>query len=319
MSIREDSINEYDSRMMKVLHHINENLDKDLSLMKLSETACFSQFHFHRLFSSFMGETPNDYVKRLRVEKAANLLIMAKHLPITEIALRCGFSSSATFARAFKDHFNYSASEWREFGHREYSENIKSISKNCKTASKNGKEFPEEESHFYSVDNFLQNDSSDTKLKVEVKIMPALHIAYVIHHEGYNSKIGKAFEKLCRWAGPRGYINEYTLFLGLSLDNPDITPPDKCRYYASMTVPAEVKEEKGIGVMDIPEMKCAVYRFEGNEDEIEPAYEQFYRVWLKESGYQPADFPTFEIYLRTPDKKAGKEFLTDVCVPIKPL
>lgn len=319
MSKKDDSIHEYESRMVRVLTYIHDNLEKDLSLAKLSETAYFSHFHFHRLFTSFMSETPNDFVKRLRLEKAANMLIMDKRLSITEVALNCGFSSSATFARAFKEHFNCSAREWRQFGYQKYSENIKGNSKNCKIASKNGKESLKDDSYFNTVNSFSFHNLWKAGLEVEVKTMPALHIAFVIHHEGYNEKIGKAFEKLCRWAGPRGYINKDSVFLGVSLDNPAITPPDKCRYYASMTVPAEVREEKGIGIMDIPELKCAVYRFRGTQDEIEPMYQEVYSKWLPQSGYQPDNFPCYEIYIKNPDDDPEKKFLTDVCLPVKPL
>jgi AraC family transcriptional regulator len=319
MSVKEESVHEYETRMVRVLKYINDNLENDLSLVKLSETACFSQYHFHRLFNSFLGETPNDYVKRLRLEKAANLLIYQKQLSITEIAHKCGFSSSATFARSFKEYFNYNASEWRQFGHDQYTNAINTNSKNCKTPGKNRKDSPEIDSYFYSVNNFSLNNLRNTNLEVEVKIMPALHIAFVVHHEGYNEKIGKAFKKLCRWAGPRGFINKDTKFLGISLDNPDITPRDKCRYYASITISPDVNEEKGIGIMDIPEMKCAVYRFSGTMEEIEPAYKAVLAEWLPQSGYQPGDFPAYEIYLSYPDTNSDIKFSSEVCIPVKPL
>lgn len=156
-------------------------------------------------------------------------------------------------------------------------------------------------------------------MNVEIKTKPALHLAYVSHHEGYNPKIGRAFEKLCRWAGPRGLINKDSIFLGISLDNPDITPPDKCRYYACMSVPEGVMAEKGIGVLDMPELTCAVYRYEGPQDGIDKAYKEVYSKWLPASGYQPGDFPSYEIYLNDPQSDPERKFRLEVCLPVKPL
>jgi AraC family transcriptional regulator len=61
-----------------------------------------------------IGETPNVFVNRLRVEKAANMLQKNPLLSITDIAFDCGFSSSAAFARSFKQYFGISASKWRK-------------------------------------------------------------------------------------------------------------------------------------------------------------------------------------------------------------
>lgn len=319
MKFREEAIKEYEARIDRVLSFIHDNLDKELPLETLSKTAFFSPFHFHRIFNALIGETPSDFVKRLRLEKAANLLLSSRSLSITEVAIDCGFSSSAAFARAFKEHFGCSASEWRGHGHIDHARAIREDSKNCKTQSKNWKEFLYEEDYFSTVDNDSHNNLRRITMEVEVKKMPALHLAYVSHHEGYNSKIGKAFEKLCQWAGPRGLIGKDSVFLGISLDNPDITPADKCRYYACMSVPQQVGEDKGIGIIDIPELTCAVYRYEGDQDGIEKAYKEVYSGWLPRSGYQPDNHPCYEIYLTDPNADPEKKFTMQVCLPVKPL
>ena len=54
-----------------MLIHIQENIDKPLSLEALADVACFSPFHFHRIFAAYVGETLNDYIRRTRLEWAA--------------------------------------------------------------------------------------------------------------------------------------------------------------------------------------------------------------------------------------------------------
>jgi AraC family transcriptional regulator len=309
---KDSSLKEYRARIAGVVKYIDENLDKDLSLETLAKAACFSPFHFHRIFNAIVGETPGDFVKRLRLEKTANQLIYLPDLSVTQIALGCGFFSSAAFARAFKEHFKSSATEWRKTGYKKF---ISQKSKNRKTASKNGKDKHSGEQYFSSVNKNLLRK----KMKVEIKRMPKLHLAYVAHLRGYNKGIGLAFEKLCRWGGPRGYINQNSKFIGISLDDPDITPKNKCRYYACITIPEDVATQGEINMMDIPEANCAVYRFIGKEAEIKIAYKSLFKDWLPESGYQPDDYPCYEIYYQSADQNPEKKFEMDICLPVKPL
>ena len=103
--------NEYISRINRVIDYIEKNIDKDLSLEKLAKVANFSRFHFHRIFRVMTGETLNQFIQRIRVEKAASQLISNPKKSITEIAFDCGFSGSAPFARSFKEYLNMSASQ----------------------------------------------------------------------------------------------------------------------------------------------------------------------------------------------------------------
>src|SRR5436305_188409 len=105
---------EYARRMNRVVDYIEEHLAEALDLQRLADVACFSPYHFHRLFHAWMGETLQAFVHRLRLERAAQLLVFDGLRSISEIALECGFSSAGTFARAFKAGFGVTASEWRK-------------------------------------------------------------------------------------------------------------------------------------------------------------------------------------------------------------
>ena len=107
---------EYERRLNTALDFIDRNLGDDISLAKLASVACFSPYHFHRIFSAFVGEPPAEYVRRLRLEKAAILLVNDASAPVTQIALACGFSTSALFCRLFKARFGMTPTAWREAG-----------------------------------------------------------------------------------------------------------------------------------------------------------------------------------------------------------
>ena len=106
--------NEYLFRLNRAIDYIQKHYDENLNLTKLAAIACFSKFHFHRLFRTFVGETLNDFVRRFRLEKAVHKLILEKHKSITDIALDCGFSSSQNFAKAFKSYFGVNSTFIRE-------------------------------------------------------------------------------------------------------------------------------------------------------------------------------------------------------------
>ena len=105
---------EYEARMHRVLTYIDEHMDKPLNLIILAEVAHFSSFHFHRLFSAWMGETLGDYLRRRRVEVGAMRLITQPRNRVLNIALSVGFSSAEAFSRAFKMRFACSPTAWRE-------------------------------------------------------------------------------------------------------------------------------------------------------------------------------------------------------------
>lgn len=85
METKELNKQEYLLRINKVTDYIHNNIDQPLPLQKMAGIACFSPFHFHRVFTILTGETPTDYIKRTRIEKAAQLLKRNKELSNIEL------------------------------------------------------------------------------------------------------------------------------------------------------------------------------------------------------------------------------------------
>lgn len=113
-----DSRSIYKARVDAAIMMIHEHLNEKLVLEDLAKSAGFSAFHFHRLFSAMVGETPQQFLTRVRLERAANMLVKYSGYSITQIALNCGFSSPSVFARSFKNHFGISANEYRKVENR---------------------------------------------------------------------------------------------------------------------------------------------------------------------------------------------------------
>lgn len=103
------------SRMRRVLDYIDQNLEQEFTIDDLARLANLSPFHFARTFTNTMGMPPQRYVSRRRLDAAKKMIATAK-LPLSEIAFRSGFSSQASFTRAFRRATNMTPGEFRQHG-----------------------------------------------------------------------------------------------------------------------------------------------------------------------------------------------------------
>lgn len=96
----------------RAMEYIEKNLDKKIPLSVLAELSDLSPNHFHRVFSQTTGLTPNEYITKLRIDKAKDLLVRTNS-PVSEISLQCGFENIPYFSYLFKKHINMSPGEFR--------------------------------------------------------------------------------------------------------------------------------------------------------------------------------------------------------------
>jgi AraC-like DNA-binding protein len=71
-----------------------------VALDQAAREACYSAFHFHRLFSAAFGETPHDFLTRRRMEYAKRLLASGE-MTVTEVCLEAGYGSLGSFSAKF--------------------------------------------------------------------------------------------------------------------------------------------------------------------------------------------------------------------------
>ena len=317
---------EYLSRINRVIDHIAAHLSEDLSLEVLARVANFSPYHFHRLFRAMVGETLNRFIGRLRVEKASLQLIYQPRKSVTEVAYDCGYSSSAAFARAFKEAFGMSATQWRSGGYQRYSKNRKAKDKDDQEIGKMRKDYDLPPMYIDPVTNHPRWEVTmpdGSKIQVEVRDVPEMHIAYLRHIGPYagNAELFRGlFEKLMRWAGPRGLLRfPETRIMSIYHDDPKITDEDKLRTDCCITVPEDTEVDGEIGKAVMPAGLTAMARFELTSDEYPQAWNFVFGQWLPQSGYQPDDRPCYELYHNNPDEHPQGKCIVSICVPVKPM
>lgn len=96
----------YLESLSRVTRYIEEHFQEPLTLEELARVAGFSKYHFHRLFCALTGESPGEYLRRVRISSTTLRLKGAQS--ITQIALESGYETNASFSKAFKRHFGLS-------------------------------------------------------------------------------------------------------------------------------------------------------------------------------------------------------------------
>ncbi|SCC03447.1 helix-turn-helix domain-containing protein [Kosakonia oryziphila] len=87
--------------LRNVLDYIEAHLAQALLLSDLAAQVALSEYHFARMFRQSMGVAPHQFVMQRRMVRANDLLLNSA-LPLTDIALACGFSSASHFSNRFK-------------------------------------------------------------------------------------------------------------------------------------------------------------------------------------------------------------------------
>jgi AraC family transcriptional regulator len=99
-------------RLCYSLNYLHSFYNKEITLDELSGISCLSKFHYLRLFKSVFRLSPHQYLLKLRLEKAKELL-QHTQIPVTEISVMIGFENTTSFSRLFQQRYGQSALNYR--------------------------------------------------------------------------------------------------------------------------------------------------------------------------------------------------------------
>jgi AraC family transcriptional regulator len=285
---------DYYQRILRALLYIQRHLDEELTLDQVAVEAAFSSFHFHRIFHALVGEAFREHIRRLRLERAA---VHLKRLsePITQIALQAGFESHEAFTRAFRAMFGVSPSGYRA-AHRPPPEPASGI-------------------HLGDASGYHPPDYGDPPA-VEVKEVPPMRIVF-LRHRGPYEQVSATWGRLMSWAGARGLLGQPFRSIGIVHDDPEVTPADKVRYDAGVTINRAVQPEGEFGALELAGGCYAIVTHRGPYEALGKTYRRFYGGWLPKSGYELRDAMPFEEYLNSPQETGPEELVTLIHVPLR--
>jgi AraC family transcriptional regulator len=290
------------SRLARVKDYIRKHPAADLAVDELARIANLSPYHFHRLFKQIEQETPYQFVQRVRLTGAAQRLRSHPDLSIGQAALDVGYDSPGAFSRAFHQYFGLSPSHW----------NRNDPLQERKIGRAEG-EFP-----VYSVDE-LRARFAETGIEVILKTLPETSLASVHVPDAYQhpKEVMQAYDKLINWQAQHHKGGQDQL-LGMSWDDPDLTPVSDCTFVWSLMMPDGIPKDRPSWLVEenLPETLTAQVWLEGGLEQEDMLLQYLYRVWLPESDYLPAHVPGMEIYDTPPHVTGWQTFRLWCALPI---
>ena len=280
----------YEQRINEVKEFIAKHLDEELTLDQLSRVACFSKYHFHRLFTAYTGLSLWQYIRWLRLKRAAYQLIIDKDRTITEIALNAGFESHESFTRAFKQACGENPRDFR-----------------LKSSWNTWEKLP-----------YLLPKEKEPLMNVTIKNLPTRRLAAVEHH-GDPKKLGETINKLIAWTKNQSidlHLKPGESF-GFGYGDPRQVPPEDFRFDLAITVPQTIKLEGDIKEKILPAGRYAVAMHKGSREHIGDTVYGLYRDWLPTSNEELGDLPCIFCYYNFEHEVAETELLAEVWLLLK--
>lgn len=281
----------YHQRFSKVIDYIGQHLDETLSLDSLSDQFYISRFHFHRLFTAYTGLSLQQYIRWLRLKRAAFQLVVDKDQSIITIAMNAGFESHEAFSRTFKKACGLSPSEYRQ----------------------------QSGSTYWNESPYSLPKQEKTKMNIEIRKVNKTRLA-MIEHRGDPKNMADSLHKLLAWIGAQPI--DLTLKPGnafaFAYDDPQKTEPAHFRFDIGVKIPENFIPDKNMVVeKSIPAGRYAVAMHKGSRSNIGDTIYFMYRNWLPESGEQLGDLPCVFCYYNFDHEVAETEALTECWLLLK--
>lgn len=280
------------SRINDVLFTIHKNIKQPLAVKKLANIAAYSEQHFHRVFQQVVGEPVHAYIRRCRLEFAANQLMFDISSPVLDIAAQSGFASVSSFSRAFKATFAMSPGQWRQQDSQQ-------------------KDKP------YLADSEIaqayQRIHQQALPKANLVELPERYVAYV-RHLGYGRSIRSAWQILKAWANTEQ--RDFSQQFGLHHSNPAWVELAKCRYVACLAIDKPIYHRGVVNSLTIPGGLHAVFKLEGKYGELLPQLSNILERWLPASGFKMQSTPAYVHYHKNHFLSPDERFELDFCLPL---
>jgi len=300
----------HESIVWAVQLYIEANLDAPLNLTALARVSGFSPHHFQRVFLHVTGETPKNYLRRIRLERAV-LRLKVSPDAVLAIALEAGFGTNETFTRAFTAQFGIRPSEFRD------------VLRRFRAAVDDtmvSREFPG-----FTPETPLTLRFDMTRGPVSVVTTPARHLLFA-RHRGFehvldgrsglsalwDDVIVHATERTIRWSPSR--------LVAVAHDDPYVTDERHIRFDACLEIEGPVTSQYPFGYRHQPAGLAVVRRHHGGLEEVAKTFAYLGVNWLPSPGHGLGAAAPFEVHHCSPQPDGTIHIdVTESFVPLQSL
>ncbi len=297
---------------------IEANLSQELHLAQIADLANFSRFHFHRIFAALTGEPLNQFVARVRIERAAVMLVRQPERTISAIGADCGFGTPSAFSRAFKSTYDMTPGRWRS----SRKHNLLQVDAPATGPRLSSGEAMERSLTIAEVRAGVEWSLACPGLApatVTLETTDAVGVAYVRHtgqYQGSSAIFADLFQRITQWAQQAGIETEATL--ALYHDDPELTSDEQLRVSACVVIPDDVDPLPPVGRTTLRAGTYAVGRFVLRDTDYSIAWRALLGAWLPSSGYEPDDRICHERFpIESLPSSLGRP--VEIWIPVRPL
>lgn len=271
------------TRLQRAIDYIEDHLKDDLPTEAIAKEACFSMWHFQKIFSSMVGDTLKEYVRKRRLTSAL-IELGTTEKRIIDLAVDYQFESQESFTRAFKAAFGLPPGECRRLG-------IKSV------LSLNKPRITMEYlDHLYG--GMTMQPKFITTQEKKVVGLGTNFISILSPERNNHVLIPKLWDQyIPRAREIRNRVSSCDLGLCEAIaDKAKKKHPDECFYMVCTEVKDFNEVPSGMLKKVIPAGRYAVFTHKGKIDKLEHTMNYIFGSWLPKSGEELRDAPDLEIY-----------------------
>lgn len=293
---------EHLDQIQRAIDFIETNLGNDISIDDIAREAAFSRWHFQIVFSSAVGETVKEYIRKRRLSNSLNLLKLTDQRLI-DISLEAGFESQEAYTRAFKNQFGITPGEYRKNGAKDYM-----ILQKTKITM-------DYLDHLYGGINMQA--IFKTLPQFEVVGLGTKFISILSPEKNNHIIIPKLWDEyLSRQNEITSRTKSYNLGVCMPVSNDmQKSHPDEFFYLACTEVKNINQVPQGMFAKTIPAGEYAIFTHKGLLSKLDHTMNYIYGSWLPKSGRKLREAPDLELYdHRFSPNNEQSEF--DIYIPI---
>ena len=138
-----------------------------------------------------------------------------------------------------------------------------------------------------------------------------------VPHKGAYFEISRAFQKLSAVMASRDLFRNAGRMIAVFYDDPQSVAEPDLRSHAGFEITGRSDLSAPLEEVTLPAGRQAVLTYKGPYAGLPAAYDELFGIWLPQSGEEPADTPSFEVYLNSPMDVAPEELITELHLPLK--